>query len=89
MKKTTAPSPKKREIVRDPKFRVIPNLSLKGKDIMKRLQNRSLILDGMTGNYTLEEQWDAMRRMTKADAILAAQKNANQIKELSNKLQNG
>lgn len=74
------------KVITDPRFKVIPKLSLRGKDIMARLKNRSLVLDGMPGNYTLEEHWDAARRMSKADAARAMLTNGKTIDELKNKM---
>jgi len=70
------------KVITDPRFKVIPKLSLRGKDIMTRLKNRSLVLDGMTGNYTLEEHWDAARRMSKADAARALLTNGKTIADM-------
>lgn len=87
-----APSPKVKDLAgikaKDPKFRVIPSLSLKGVDIMRRLANRSLILDGMGGQYSLDEFADKSRRMTKSDIILAHREATQNIQSLQNKLQN-
>jgi len=73
---------------KDPKFRVIPNLSLKGVDVMRRLANRSLMLDGTGGQYSLEEFAHQAQRMTKADVILAHREATMNIQSLQNKLQN-
>lgn len=81
MTTTTKTASKKTKPVRkqnDPKFRVIPNLSLKGKDIMARLRNGSLRLDA-TGQYSLSPEIDATRRMTKLDIELAARENFKKI----------
>jgi len=73
---------------KDPKFRVIPNLSLKGADILRRLANRSLMLDGTGGQYSLDEFAHASGRMTKSDIILAHREATMNIQSLQNKLQN-
>jgi len=65
------------------KFRVIPNLSLKGKDIMIRLKNRSLILDNKNIQYSLESEFDEARRMSKVDLHRAMLDNAKHINSLT------
>jgi len=74
------------KVITDPRFKVIPKLSLTGKDIMSRLKNRSLVLDGMTGNYTLEEQWSALHKMSKADIARERIKNGQNITNLKQQL---
>jgi len=74
------------KVITDPRFKVIPKLSLTGKDIMSRLKNRSLVLDGMTGNYTVEEQWSALQKMSKVDIAREQLKNRANINELKSKL---
>jgi len=71
------------------KFRVIPNLSLKGKDIMTRLNNRSLIIDNTGQQYSLEEEFDSMRKMHKTDLMNAHRNNHHLINSLQNQLKNG
>lgn len=71
---------------KDPRFRVVPNLSLRGTDIMKRLKNGSLKVDVKTGQYSIDDEIDASRRMTKADIINASRKNFQNINNLNNKL---
>lgn len=70
---------------RDPKFKVIPNLSLRGKDIIQRLNNRSLRAEP-DGVYSMDEKIDATRRMRKLDILTEANKNSNEINNLTNKL---
>lgn len=65
----------------NPKFRVIPNLSLKGRDIMTRLKNRSLILNA-SGQYEINEAIDATRRMTKLDILNEMKRNSSKINEI-------
>lgn len=67
-------------------FRVIPNLSLKGKDILTRLKNKSLKLDH-EGQYSIQEEIDATRRMSKLDIMDKAQQNKKSIDELNKKIQ--
>lgn len=68
------------------KFKVIPNLSLKGKDILTRLRNRSLTL-GANGQYALDEKIDQVRRMSKIDIAREALSNQQRINNLTNKIQ--
>jgi len=64
----TIKAPKQEQKKRDPKYRVIPNLSLKGKDIMQRVKNRSLDIKSST-TYSLDEEFDNFRRMDKLDQV--------------------
>lgn len=70
---------------RDPKFKVIPNLSLKGKDIMNRLKNNSLQLQH-SGQYSLEEEIDNSRRLSKVEIMHKAKENLENINNLTSKL---
>lgn len=70
-------------------FKVIPNLSIRGEELKKRIANRTIILNGTGGNYSLEEAYDNVRRMNKIDIQLAARQNKKFISETSKKLQNG
>lgn len=70
---------------KDPKFRVIPNLSLKGKDIATRLKNRTLKID-TDGQYSLEAEIDETRRMSKLDISRKAVENNKKINSLNDKL---
>lgn len=69
----------------DNKFKVIPNLSLRGKDIRQRLANGSLKLNP-SNQYSLDTQIDATRRMHKIDIIHEAKKNQGIIENLGQKL---
>lgn len=53
------------------KFKVIPNLSIKGIEVLKRLNNRSLIPNGNTGEYTLDEKIADSLKMNKRDLLMA------------------
>lgn len=68
-------------------FKVIPNLSIRGEELKKRIANRTILLNGTGGNYSLEEAFDDVRRMNKIDIQLAARKNKNFISETLQKLQ--
>lgn len=75
----------KQPIKKDPKFRVIPNLSLKGKDIAMRLKNRTLRIDS-DGQYSLEAEIDETRRMSRLDLARKAQENNKKINILQKTL---
>lgn len=84
--KTKATPKPQRKPVKD-KFRVIPGRSLKGKDIMMRLQNGTLQVVA-DGQYTLDPQFAQMKGKSKIDIArdhLTAQK---EIHDLKTKLQN-
>lgn len=68
------------------RFKVIPNLSLTGKDILTRLRNRSLTLN-QGGQYILDEKIDQVRRMSKIDIAREALSNQKKINNLNQKLQ--
>lgn len=69
-------------------FRVIPNLSLKGKDVLNRLNNRSLILEP-GGQYNLDEKIEEARRMSKLDILNQHRLETANIANFRKKLQNG
>lgn len=75
---TTKTKAKEATKQRDPKFRVIPNLSLRGKDIMTRYKNGTLRMT-LEGQYSINEKIDESRRMTKQDIINAARDNNSKI----------
>jgi len=70
------------------KFKVIPNLSLKGPDIMRRIQNRTLIVNGQ-GQYSLESEVDEARRMTKMDIMNKHREITGNIANLQKSMSNG
>lgn len=72
---------------KDNKYRVIPNLSLKGKDIMQRVKNRSLQLTPQM-NYSMENEFDEFRRMNKLDQVARYNAIVNEKKSLQQKLNN-
>jgi len=71
------------------KFKVIPNLSLKGPDIMRRIANRTLIMNGGTGQYSLDEEVDEARRMTKMDIMNKHREITGNIANLQKSMSNG
>lgn len=68
------------------KFRVIPHLSLRGKDIMTRLKNRSLMFDTSGNQYSTDEQIDATRRMSKLELTRTASDNRKKITAMQQEL---
>jgi len=70
------------------KFKVIPNLSLKGPDIMRRIANRTLIVNGQ-GQYSLEPEVDDARRMTKMDVMNKHRELTGNIANLQKSINNG
>lgn len=68
------------------KYKVHPNLTPRGKDIMIRLRNKSLVTSG-GDNYTLDDEIVRASRYNKKDLINKARENAEKIqgyeKELS------
>jgi len=71
------------------KFKVIPNLSLKGPDIMRRIANRTLITNGATGQYSLDAEVDETRRMTKMDIMNKHRELTGNIANLQKSMSNG
>lgn len=69
--------------MKNEKYRVIPNCSLRGSDIISRLKNRTLI--PQTGQYALDEAIDATRRMNKIDVAREALSNSKNIHTLQQK----
>lgn len=72
---------------KDSKYRVKPNLTPRGKDIMMRLKNRSLNAIG-GDNYTLDEEIVETRRLDKVELINRARLNHEKIKGLETKAEN-
>jgi len=70
------------------KFKVIPNLSLKGPDIMRRIANRTLIVNGQ-GQYSLDPEVDDTRKMTKMDIMNKHREITGNIANLQKSMQNG
>jgi len=73
-------------------FKVIPNLSLKGPEILRRLNNRTLIVNQGSGQYSLDEEITEARKMGKADienAYRETIKNQKQYLNQLNSMQNG
>jgi len=70
------------------KYKVIPNLSLKGIEIQRRLNNRTLIMNPQGNQYNLEEKIEDARRMTKADLELAYRDTFRSQKHLTEQLNN-
>lgn len=67
------------------KFRVHPNRSLKGQELMIRFRNRT-VQGKQTGVYNDNEQAERARKMSKVEIKREALENASHIKQLSNKL---
>jgi len=70
------------------KFKVIPNLSLKGPDIMRRIANRTLIMNSQ-GQYSLDQEVDDTRRMTKMDIMNKHRELTGNIANLQKSMNNG
>lgn len=68
------------------KFKVIPNLSIRSEELLQRMGNRTIILNGIGGNYSLEEAYDRFRKMNKVDLVLESRKNESVINNLKKKL---
>lgn len=83
----TKAQPKQERKPKDEKFRVIPGRSLKGKDIMNRLKNRTII-PGYDGQYTLDEQFSKMKLQSKIDIARDHVKAQKEIHNLKTKLEN-
>jgi len=72
------------------KTKVVPGLSLKGKDLMNRIRNGSIQLNGSGGQYIQNKELADAMRLSKTEQILAARENAKRVQELKSKLsQNG
>lgn len=68
------------------KYRVIPNLSLKGPDIMQRLKNRTLTIEGPS-MYNLSEEIEASRKLTRSDLVLKHMEVSKSINSMKQQLQ--
>lgn len=84
--------PRRKILKADPRkktteHRVIPNLSLRGEQIMMRLRNGTLKLDP-NGTYSLNEKLDEGRRMSRIDAANAHRQNSIDMANMRSKLQN-
>lgn len=71
---------------KNPKYNVTPNLTPRGTDIIKRLQNKSLDTTGER-SYTLNEDIVNARMKNKQELIRDAQNNASRIKDLKESLE--
>jgi len=69
------------------KTKVVPGLSLKGKDLMNRIRNGSIQLNGSSGQYIQNKDLADAMRMSKTEQIIAARENAKKVAELKSKLQ--
>lgn len=70
-------------------FKVVPNLSLRGKEIMRRLNNRSLRLQSSQANdFSIDTEIDDTRRMNRVDIHRKMLDNSKQAKDLQTKLDN-
>lgn len=70
---------------KNPNHVVTPNLTPRGKDILMRLQNKSLDLEG-DRSYTLNEDIVNARRMNKHQLMEAARQNESKIQGLQKTL---
>lgn len=77
---TTKPKYKK-----NPKYRVIPGLTPNGKELMQRLKNRSIVLED-NGDYSLDQEMDEARRLTKSDLRNKTNENKAKIDGLQKKI---
>jgi len=69
------------------KQKVVPGLSLKGKDLMNRIRNGSIQLNSGQGQYIQNKEIADAMRLSKTDQILAARENAKKVSDLKSKLQ--
>lgn len=67
------------------KFRVKPNLSLRGRDIMQRLNNGTLPLSP-EGQYTLDEKYAQMKNKSRIDHARDFVEESLKITKLKKKL---
>lgn len=68
--------------------KVMPNLSLKGPDIKRRLENRSLSTGSGKGQYSTDPEITETLKMSKADLHRAAIENSGKINSLTNQIKN-
>jgi len=73
----------------NPKHKVLPNLSLKGKDLMTRVNNRSIDLSTRGNFYGDNPEMFRAKLLAKPELVAAAKKNAEQIANIKKKLENG
>lgn len=71
--------------VKDSKFKVRPNLSLRGIDIQNRLKSNTLDTQH-NSQYSLDEKIDETRRMSKLDIHTKYNENQRKIQDLNDKL---
>lgn len=83
MKTATKKSQPKK--ITNEKFRVKQNLSLRGKDLMSRLNNRTLLFKEPT-NHSLDPKVDDIRRMSKIDIARESLLNSKNISDQMRKL---
>lgn len=73
---------------KDPKYRVHPNLSIRGKELLTRIKSRNIKLDNSGQQYIMDEEILKLSRMNKKDVINEHREGAQKINSLKNKLQN-
>lgn len=73
------------KLKKNPNHRVTPNLTPRGRDILMRLQNKSIDTDGER-SYTLNEDIVNSRRMNKHELAEAHRRNNAKIEELKKTL---
>lgn len=74
-----------RIIPKDAKFKVRPNLSLRGKDIQTRLKNNTLDTDA-DRQYSLDEKIDETRKLSKLELNTKVNENNRKIQDLNDRL---
>jgi len=84
--KTMSTKHKTPSTVFNEEFRVKPGLSMKGREIMTRLKNRSLNINP-SNNHSLEEAYDEIRRLDKKDLIRKSRENQISINNHKLKLE--
>lgn len=69
------------------KYRVIPNMTPKGPDLMRMLQNGSL-KGGSEGEYSMDEEIEKISKMSRADLKRESILGQEKVNQLENKLKN-
>lgn len=67
-------------------YKVIPNLSLRGKDLRIRINNNSLRSDTKGNVYSMDEEMDALKKMSKADIHRMSLDNTKNIYDLQKEI---
>lgn len=84
---TTKRTAKKATKQKNPKYRVLPGLSITGHELRSRIKNNSITLQEGT-DYSLDETYTTASRLSKNEVLQKARENQEQINRTKENLEN-